>query len=282
MTEDSPGSWRRLDAQELRADRNTAIGADPDLKALAPDKGPPRAVGFGAQHGTFLFESQLPGLSRSHFEFAVDLVLIAVQSQGLDVSVRVVQVGDGLAGEVGRQAFLPIKVGAFDFALSLGCRSKTESDAIEVKGLTQLSKGLGIVSEEQAVIIDVELQRQAILGESPGQEIKVSQQDFPLINSGTGKDPAAVIEHIEHGKGLLTTREPAVWGGVQLPKLTDLAALPAPNRSRRTVIGLGVGQPVFDGPTANLSPIHLELTLAKRFAGSKTVGSWGAAAEPFS
>ncbi len=42
------GSCSRLDAQELRANGNMAVGANPDLTALAPDKRPPGAVGFGA------------------------------------------------------------------------------------------------------------------------------------------------------------------------------------------------------------------------------------------
>ncbi len=48
MAENGLGSWSCLDAQELRVNGNTAVGANPDLTALAPDKRPPGAVGFGA------------------------------------------------------------------------------------------------------------------------------------------------------------------------------------------------------------------------------------------
>jgi hypothetical protein len=45
MAEDDFGTWRDMDAQELRADGDAAIGADFEGGALAPDKGPPRALG---------------------------------------------------------------------------------------------------------------------------------------------------------------------------------------------------------------------------------------------
>src|SRR5229473_5429667 len=75
--------------------------------------------------------------------------------------------------------------------------------------------------------------------------------------------------------------EPAVGRGVQLPEFPDLAALPAPDRSWRAVIGFGVGQVVLDSPAADLGAVGFKLALAEQFAGGKAVGGWGIAAEPF-
>ena len=281
MAEDDLGARSGLDAQELRADGDAAVGANLDGGAQAPDKGPPGAVGFGAQHGTLFLEREVPGLLRSHVEFAVAFVLIAVETQGLDMRVGLVEIGEVLAGEVGGQALLPEEMSAFDFAFGLRRGRVAERDAVEVKGLAQLREGLGVMGEEEAVVIDVDFQGQAILAEGRGQEIEVGQQGFTLIDFRAGKDAAAIVEHVEHGKGLWAAGEPAVGRGVQLPEFADLAALPAPNRSRRVVIGLGVSQAMLDGPAANLSAMDFEETLAEHFTGGKAVGSWGFADEPF-
>ena len=281
VAEDHFGTGRSLDAQELGADGNAAVGGNFDLGAGAPDKGPPGTVGFGAQHGAFFFERQVPGFLRSHFEFTVDLVLVAVATQVLDVRVSLVQVGDVLAGEVGRQALLPIEMAALHFTLGLGSGSEAKRDVIEVKGLAQLGEGFGVMSEEQAVEIHVEFQRQAMLLEGRRQEVEVGQEQFALINFGTGENPAAIIEHVEHGKGLGAAGEPAVGRGVQLPEFTDLAALPAPNRSGGAMVRFGVSQPVLDGPTPDLSSVDLELAFAEHVAGGKAVGSRWFAAQPF-
>jgi len=281
VTENGFGTGRSFDAQELGADGNAAVGTDFDLGAQAPDKGPPGAVGFGAQRGAFFFKRQVPGFLGSHLEFTVDFVVVAVATQGLKVRIGLVQVGDVLAGEIGRQALLPIEVATLDLTFSLGGRSKTKGDAIEVKGLAQLGEGFGVMSEEQAVEIHIEFQRQTVLLECGGQEIKVGQEQFAFINFGTGEKPAAIVEHVEHGKGLGAAGEPAVGRGVQLPEFTDVAALPAPDRSGGTVVGLWVSQVMLYGPTSDLSAVDSELAFAERLAGGKAVGSWRFAAQPF-
>ena len=83
LAENGFGSRRGLNAQELGADGDAAIGADPDWGACTPHKGPPRTIGFGAQHGAFFFERQVPGFLGSHLEFTVNFVLVAVPTQSL-------------------------------------------------------------------------------------------------------------------------------------------------------------------------------------------------------
>ena len=102
-----------------------------------------------------------------------------------------------------------------------------------------------------------------------------------MVDFGGGEDATAIIEHVDHGKGLGAARKPAMGCGVQLPKLADAAALPAPDRSWGAGIGFGMSQVVLDGPAANLSPIDFEVAFAEHLAGGEAVGSWGFTAESF-
>jgi hypothetical protein len=101
------------------------------------------------------------------------------------------------------------------------------------------------------------------------------------LESGAGEDATAIIEHVDHRKGLAAVGEPGMGRGVQLPEFADLAALPAPHGSQRAVIGFGMGEVVVDGPGTNLSPVEFEVAFAEHLAGSEAVGSRGFTAEPF-
>ena len=81
----------------------------------------------------------------------------------------------------------------------------------------------------EAVIIDVEGQRQAVLQESAGQEIQVGQEGLPGINAGTGNESGAIVEDVEQGEVLLERRKPLVRGSVELPESAGILALPATN-----------------------------------------------------
>ena len=158
QAEDGFGTWSRLDAQELGTDRHASIGADSDVGAQAPDKGPPGTVGHRAEHRAFFFEREVPGLLGFHFEFPMDFVLVAMEPQCLDMRVGLVEVGDVFAGEVGGQALLPEEVRAFDFAFGLRGGSIAEGNAIEVKGSAQLGEGVWDMGEEEAVEVHVDFQ----------------------------------------------------------------------------------------------------------------------------
>lgn len=281
MTEDGVGTWGGVDAQGLGTDRHTAIGADFDFGAQAPDKGPPGAVERRAQHGALFVEGQIPGLLGLHFEFTVHFVLVAVETQFLDMGIGLVEVGDVFAGEVSGQTLLPEEMRALDFTFGLGCGSVAEAHAIEVQSPAQLGESFWGVGEKEAVVIDVDFQRQPVIVESGGQQIKVGQQAFGLVDSGGGENSTAIIKHVDHGEGLRAVGKPAMGCGVQLPEFANAAALPAPDRSCGAVIGFGVGQVVFHGPTPNLSSIGFELAFPEQFAGCKAVGSRRFAAEPF-
>ena len=136
--EDDFAAWSRLDAKALGADGHAAIGAYFDVGAQAPDKGPPGTVGHRAQHRAFFFEGEVPGLLGFHFEFPMDFVLVAMEAQGLDMRVGLVEVGNVFAGEVGWQALLPEEVAAFDFTFGLRGWGITKGDAVEMQRPAQL------------------------------------------------------------------------------------------------------------------------------------------------
>ena len=108
--EDDFAAWSGLNAKALGADGHAAIGADFEVSAQAPDKGPPGAQRHRAQNGAFLLEGKEPGLLGLHFEFAMDLVLVAMNTQSLDMRISLVEVGDVFAVEVSGQTFLPEEV----------------------------------------------------------------------------------------------------------------------------------------------------------------------------
>lgn len=149
MTEYELRGGRCLDSEELGADGHTAIRADFDGSALAPDEGPPGAARNGTQDAAFLLLSAIPGLLGFHLKFAVYFVLVTMQAQVLDMGVGLIDIDDLFTGKVSGQALLPEKVTTFDFALSLWGWGVTEADAIEVQGLAELGQGVRVMGEEE-------------------------------------------------------------------------------------------------------------------------------------
>jgi len=89
-----------------------------------------------------------------------------------------------------------------------------------------LREGVGIVGEEKAVVIDIELQGPAIGQKGGGQEVEVGQQEFALVEFGACEQTAVVVEHVEHGEEDVHGGKPAVGRGVQLPEFANAGALP--------------------------------------------------------
>jgi hypothetical protein len=256
MAEDELGAWVSLDAYTLSADRDATIGGDSDRRADAPDEGPPGTGGDRSQSGAFLLQGEIPSMGGFHLEFAVDLMVVAMESEVLDMRISLVEVGDLFACEEGGQTLLPKEVTAFDFPFGLRGWGIAKADAVEVEGSAQLGEGLGVMSEEDAMIIDIDFQRQPVFVKGGGQEIQIGQEQFALIDFGAGEDTAAIIEHVDHRKELRAVDEPLVRRGVQLPKFTDLTALPTFDRSLGAVVRPGVGEVFSDGPVTDLSPVQ--------------------------
>ena len=136
----------------------------------------------------------------SHAQFAMGFVTIAMEPQSLDVGVGSFHVGDLFAGEIGGKSALPELVLTFDLSFGLGRRGIKEADVVELEGPAQLGERVRILSEEDAVIIDVDLQRSPVEKKGRRQEIQVGQQKFSIIEFGTDEQATAIIEHVEHGK----------------------------------------------------------------------------------
>ena len=200
-----------------------------------------------------------------------------MKSQSVDVWVGGFDFGNLFAGEIGREPALPELVLALDFALGLRRWSIKEADVVELERPAELGQRVGILREEQGMIIDVDLQRSAVDEESGGEEIEIGQEEFSAIEFGTDKDAATILEHIEHGKVQGAGREPAMGRSVQLPEFADLGALPAAHgcvgafgRSRMRIT-------LFNRPAADLGAVQLEGVQSEGFGGGEAVRArWGA------
>ena len=219
----------RLDWEAQGADGNATVGSDGDLGANAPDIGPPRAGWRGAQHRAALVDGQLMGAERGHAQFAMDFLGVVMDTEKVDEGIGEGDARDVFCGEKSRETFLPEEVETLDLALGLRGGSITQGHAIKSEGGPELGEGLRHRGEEEAVIIDVEGQRQAVLQESAGQEIQVGQEGLLGINAGSGNESGAIVEDVEQGEVLLERRKPLVRGSVELPESTGILALPATN-----------------------------------------------------
>jgi len=226
----------RLDGETQGADGNATVGRDGDLGANAPDIGPPRAGGRDAKHRATLGNSQFMRSERGHAQFAVDFLGVVMETEKVDEGIGAGDARDVLCGKKRRETFLPEEMETLDLAFGLRGRSITQGHAIKSEGGSELGKGLRHRGEKEAVIIDIEGQRQAVLQESARQEVQVGQEGLPGINAGTGNESGAIVEDVEQGEVLLERRQPLVRGGIELPESAGILALPATNG--------GVGWPV--------------------------------------
>lgn len=271
--EDDFGLGGIFEADTLRADGNTPIGADLESGAQAPNIRPPRAARHGAQDRAFLQSGQIPGALRGLSEFTVRFLSVVVEPQRVDVRVGVGQFGELFAGEIGWEALLPELVFALDFAFGLRRWSVTETNVVELESPAQLGERLRGFGEKDAVIINVELEGAPISQEGRRQEIEIGQQEFPVVEFGADKQAAAIVEHIEHRKVDVGVGKPGVGRGVQLPEFADLGALPAPHRRVRFLGGRGMGMTVLQGPVADLGAVEFEGVEAQDFRSGEAVGA---------
>jgi len=275
------GAWRTFHAEALGADGHAPIGADLHGRAEAPNIGPPRAARGGAQDGAPFFLGQIPGLLRGQTQFAMDFVAVAMESQSVDVGVGGSDLGHVFAGEIGREAALPELMFALDFPFRLRRWGLQETDVIEFQRPAELRQRVGIVREEQGVMVDVDLPRSPVAQESGGEEIEVGQEAFPTIEFGTDEHAAAIVEPIEHGKVQRALGEPAMGRSVPLPEFADLGALPAAHRGGRALGRRVMRMIILDRPAADLGTVELEGMQAPGFGGGKAVGARRGAIQPF-
>ena len=219
---------------------------------------------------------------RGHLQFPMDLMNIAMEPQSVNVRVGGFNLANLFAGEIGWEPALPELVFAFDLPFGLGRRGIKEADVVELESPAQLSHRVGILGEENGVVIDVDLQRSSIEEKGRGQEIQVGQEQFSIVEFGTHEQSAAVVEHVEHGKVQGGGGKPTMGGSVQLPEFSNPRALPAAHWGVRTFGRHGMGQAVFPGPMSHLSPIQLEAVQAQGFRGREAVRARRGASQTFS
>ena len=138
VAEDEPGTGGGIDAERVVGDDQTPIALDLKSRPKAPDEGPPRTVGNGSEGGPVLGQGGVPSGLGSHFEFAVELMSVAMKPQRLDGGVGLGEIANGLAGEEGGQPGLPDLMVAFDLTLGLGGGGVPKGNAVEVKSLLKL------------------------------------------------------------------------------------------------------------------------------------------------
>jgi hypothetical protein len=271
--EDDFGPWGVVEAKALVSDRNPSVGADLQRASEAPNIRPPRATrGWADDRPLFLF-GQVPGALRGQLKFAVSFVGVAMKSQSVDVSVSIFEFGDLFAGEIRWKAFLPELVLALDFAFGLGRWSIKEANVVELQGGAQLGESFWVLSEEDAVIIDIELEWASVGQEGGGEEIQVGQEKFAVIEFRTDEEAAAIVEHVEHREVDGAERKPTVRRGIQLPEFTNLRALPAPNRSVRFFRNSRMGIAVLHGPMADLGTVEFETVEEQGFGSGEAIGA---------
>ena len=263
--EDDFGPRGVVEAKALVSDRNPSVGADLQRASEAPNIRPPRATRGWADDSTLFLFRQVPGALSGQFKFAVSFVRVAMESQSVDVSVSIFEFGELFAGEIGGKTFLPELVFALDFAFGLRGWSIKEANVVELEGGAQLGESLWVLSEEDAVIIDIELEGASIGQEGGGEEIQVGQEEFAVIEFGTDEEAAAIVEHVEHREVDGAERKPTMRRGIQLPEFTNLRALPAPNWSVRFLGRSRMGIAVEHRPMAYLGAVEFEGVEAKNF-----------------
>jgi hypothetical protein len=171
-----------LDSQAQRACTDATVWLHLNGGTLAEDVSPPGAFGRWAQCRAAFGLSLLPSGERGHRQFAVSLVLVAMEAEFGQQSIGRRKAGDAIAGEQRGQAVLPVLMAALDFALGLWRGGVAEGDAVEVKRRTELGEGGGDRGEKEAMAIDVEAQREAMGEEGPREEVEVGEERFGGID----------------------------------------------------------------------------------------------------
>ena len=109
--QDGGAGWG-VNGLALGTNRDFAVVADADAGLLAPDVGPPRALGSGTDDRAVFGEGLLVGGVGCLAEFAVDFVLVGVGDELVEQLVGPDQFNDLVSGQEGDQAFLPVVVAA--------------------------------------------------------------------------------------------------------------------------------------------------------------------------
>ena len=191
---DDFGTGRPVDGQALGTDGDATIVADLNRSALTPDIGPPGTARIGTQEGALFLQGPLPGGVGGGGNLAMFFVGVTMEAQLVEQGIGGIEGGDVFGGKKGGQTPLPVAMGALDFAFGLRRGRVAQGDAVKMQGGPELGKSLGRAGEEKGMIIDVESHGQAVRGEGPGEQIKVTQEIFVRVKPGGGNDAAVIVD----------------------------------------------------------------------------------------
>lgn len=189
------------------------------------------------------------------------------------------QVADRFGHQKGRQPFLPKQMSALDLALGLWRRGIAQGDLVEPQRLGQVDQLLRPLAEKEAVLVHIQSHRQPYGFEGAAEEIQMSQERFPRIQTGSRDDPTTVVNRLKQMGGRHILSHPGMRGNVILPKLADGLGLPSsdglrvifPRRVRRG--------PVSQGPAANSRSINVNAQPPLGFRSDQAVGARGTTAQ---
>jgi len=269
---DDAGSWGTFNPQPLGASRDLSLTGNFDRRPLAKDVGPPGASGRRVKDAASLLFGQVPGGLRSGADLSMFFESVVMAAQRVQIRVGRLQIGDLLGFEKGRETFLPELMAPFDFAFGLRGGSKAQGDIVEGQGRAQLRVSLGILSKEEAVIIDVKTKGQAGGKKSQAQELQMGQKRFALVKTGADDETAVVVHQVQQARLPILANKPAVRGGVVLPELSHLTDLPAADGFAWAHGRLGL-QTALESEPAHGGAIQREVKSAQGFGGDQAVGT---------
>lgn len=141
------------------ADKDVTTRSDKCRSPLGPDILPPRILRNGAQFGSTIIESQIPGLHWSLIDFAVDFVRVTVGTQSFQVLVngreRSIRI-NGVKLEISGKSGLPNLVDSFDLSLSLRRVSQEKRDVIKFEASSELGLSFRGIRPKEGGLIDVD------------------------------------------------------------------------------------------------------------------------------
>ena len=167
----------------LACDGDSTVVSDAHALATAPDVVPPGASFAGPQRVALAAFGPLPGSLRCLVEFTVVFCAVVMLAQLLKQLVGGLDPGDAFGGKERWQAVLPVVMQAFYFTFGLWGGRVLQADAVKVEGSAQLGERIGGVGVEEAVIVDIQGEGQAVLQEGPGQDVVVAGKHFALVEA---------------------------------------------------------------------------------------------------
>ena len=165
------------------ADGHAAVFAHAHAVADAPELVPPRLGLTGAQGVAFGASGAIPCALRGHAQVAVEFSAVVVIAELLQQVVGTVDVADVLGGEEGGQPIPPVMVQALDFAFGLRGGCIEQAPAVVMEGGSESGECVGIVGVEEAMVVHVESQWQAVGEEGAANDILVASDEFALIQA---------------------------------------------------------------------------------------------------